>query len=458
MNKNYRTQKTVFDMLISDCENDISEKITDYENADCENVKSLTYAKLGTDKNTDYKRNKKNKHRFAVSLIAAVLALTLLGTVMVGASETFTASFSEYIAGEPAKGVFTGGNVQKHSDTADIDFHGVTGDEHTAAVSMTFSAKDGETFIDDDIIKDKDNLIVEFFSEYRPFDDDWYTHDEGWYYGYGICKYNKQYYDCTIPANHSLINFMAHRRDNDGLTACEYTFRDNKTIDLYAEYYNESSNIKGQRLSLGLENLYVSHIDKVLYTEKDFNDFEEWEKFRTDSETYKMLNEKYKDSLKDNQSVRIVQGWNKIVIATKYEVPLNYNVSVSLNYRTVNRNLIDTEKNIIVDGKDYRLCSMTAGSLSMEMKIQTGYDMLENDSFFKSPFEQLIIRLKDGKVIAADIRSSSGGSIDRKEEYLVIKYSYYEKEDLDRGIITRFALDPENIISIELDGQILYKS
>ncbi len=460
MYRNERTDNIVFDTFENDCINDISETLTNKDLADEEKVKKLTFEKLGIKEKKfekpiiHTKKTIKTKRRVLMIAAAVILITAVIGTAAVGASDTFTSSFSEYIAGEPADGVFSGGNVQKSSDTLDIDFHGVTGDEHTAAVSMTFTRKDGMPFIEENLVKDKDSLIVEVFSEYRPFDDDCYTEESGWYEGYSYLTYYEQKYNCTVPATHSIENFMRHVKDNDGMTANEYTFEDSRTIKYFAEYSNNAVNIKGQRLTLGLEKLYVSHIDKVLYSMDDFTDYLQWEKFRSDKKTYENLKKEYEGKLGEGQEIRIDPDWKRIVIATKYEVPLNYSVSVSLNYRTVLRELAEkNNKTLHLENGDYSIVSLKAGAYGMKLKTKAELNVFDNekkDPVDMLPLDDLIITLDDGKTVTASTVSGSGGSIDEKYGQFETEYRYYEKSRFENGEAIRYTLDPEKIISVKV--------
>ena len=445
MQTNERLCPTIFDYLPDDCgENLDNQIISDSMAADSRKITDMTFRKIGLRTQT---RKKKTK-TIITAWIAAALTVMLLGAVLVGASEDITVAFSEYIAGEPADGVFSGGNVIQYSDIVNIDFHGITGDEHTASAFMKFTRQDGEPLIDEELIQDKDSLIIENQPVYNPFRDDWYQTDEGWHNQTDVYPFGQKNISCTVPFSDWIENTMGHRSFNDGFTACEYTFRDSRTLDYYSEYYNSGANIKGQQLSLGAENIYVSHIDQVLYTQDDFTDFAQWESFRTNPDTYKMLNEQWKEKLKENQCVRITPGWQKIVIASRYTVPLHYHVSVRLNYRTIDRELLGQEQTILSDGNSYTFCSLTAGAFSMKLRLRTSLDVLQSENSAGHPFEHLIVTLKDGTVLVADCHTLSGSSTDNHTACLEQVYSYTEKSQWDKGIYTRYTLDPENILSV----------
>ncbi len=447
--KSFRTEKTLFDIMMDDCEPGIPEKLRDNAQADAVNVRQLTFARLGIKADTTAKP-KKIKRRLTFSLIAAAAALTLIGSAVVGASEGFAPAFSEYIAGEPANGVFSGGNVHKSSDIVNIDFHGVTGDEHTAAVSMTLTKKDGTPFISDTA-----DTFTEVFSRYCPYEESWlHDPDDPDPVSHFGSKYYEQEYECTKPVTHSLKNMMGQRSDNEGMTQLDYSFKDNRTIKLYAEYMNDDINIKGQKLTLRLKNLYVSRIDKVLYSADTYKGPGEWQQFSQNPETYEKLNKKYKDQLGEDQSIRISTDWNQIIIATRYVIPLNYEITLDLNYRTVTRELIPNEKKAVLDGEAYTLKSLNAGSYSIELKTaaeNSVYEKLNDKSF-----DQLVILLSSGVTVIADMNSGSGGSTDEKQGFYDTRFEYYEKSDYDKGRLIRYALDPDDIVSVKYHGNELF--
>ena len=95
------------------------------------------------------KKTKKATIKKIFSIAAIAAAITAAATLTVqAATGAFNPAFAELYAGEPASGVFPGADISVKSDTLDINFLGVTGDEASMISIYEIRRKDAGDFVE----------------------------------------------------------------------------------------------------------------------------------------------------------------------------------------------------------------------------------------------------------------------------------------------------------------------
>lgn len=432
MKNDFSINQTIFDSLDEDCENDISEKIIHASEINSNTIKKIAFQKLGLQKNQTSKKNRIKKIK--LSLTAAALSIVILGAISVGATGTFDSAFSEYIAGESVNGIFSGGNVKTNSDLAEISFNGITGDEHHATFLMTLKKKDNTAWIEH--TENPENLLAETIYGGIP-----QTSDPQ---GMTI--------SCSASIAHSLENYLFKKEDYQGLTDLKVIVKDEKTIQIFGTYYNNSMNIKGKTLYIQIPNIYISKIKKVLYTSDAFENDEEWDYFCMNPETYQKLEKDYQNILKENEVIRMDFSPRKIVIAEKNTIPVNCEVAVQLNYKTIEQTL-ETKKTIAIDQQTYLINHITAGAYSMTLNFQTDKEFSDSD-FSDTVFDKLTMTLKDGRKITAHAHNKSSENKSSDKAVVTYQYSYYDFEEYQKNGTNSmiYTLDPSQILSIDVQN------
>ena len=135
----------IFDHMDKDRDNISEQTVIEDTGVNTDRVREIFMNKVNESKKT----NKKSKKKVFVVLAAAVAATLAVGTVTAGATGSFNNAFGQIFAGEADNGMFSGGNVNISSETLNIDFKGITGDQNKAYGLMDITNKDGNEFISD---------------------------------------------------------------------------------------------------------------------------------------------------------------------------------------------------------------------------------------------------------------------------------------------------------------------
>lgn len=403
----------------------------------------------------EIKNNKKPvrriKKKTIISLIAAAAAVAVLGTVSVGASGGFSDTFGEYFAGEPADGVFSGGDVKTESSKVDINFMGITGNDDQVIAMMKLKNKDGSPFVDT-----TDNVFIDQFdlSYLNNIDND----------------------PADVHIESTLwddISGQAHYFGGNII----YSFDDESTISaMVVATNNLNGSLKGHRLSVSDKKIYAYTKIKTLYVPKDGDGYsklvtDDGEPYmQTDGPILEEMTEKYKDTLKDNQIIRFNADDNSVIIAEKTEIELDINVGVTLNYKSTSRNIEGAKgKNYTINNTKWDINYINVNSFTFEFASHT-YELPENKEIISQDTEDLsfekieeynryensfipdafTIKLKDGRTYTTQNRSfgSNGGTTlgDGFGEILVV-YEYVDNNGKTA------AIDPADIVSITYEGQ-----
>ncbi len=314
-------KKFVFDSMEYDFSDIDEQTIIKDTGVDTEKVKTKVMTEI---------KNRKKPRQFnkkvVWGLVAAAAVLAAMGTITVGAIGGFNQVFGDWFAGNPKYGLFAGDNVSYTSDQVDIGFQGIAGDDNFVGAAMTIRNKDGSPFIED-------------------------TKGEFLLYGAN-----------DIDVSLSPIGRMFYHNAGRGGTVC-YSLEDKGTIKATAFYEDESKHLKGERMTIKEQTLTAFRLDEVIGDVSD--DYDE-------------LVNKYKDKLGKDQSIYQYSSNgtyedNKYYIVTEFEIPLNFELSVTLNYKTVSRNIdIAQGKDLAMNGMELAIDSLDAKSFGININATVG--------------------------------------------------------------------------------------
>lgn len=274
------------------------------------------------------KRRSRFNRKAVWAVAAAAAAIAAMGTVTVGAMGGFNQAFGNWFAGEPKYGLFAGDNVSYSSDTVDIEFEGIAGDDNFVGAAMTIKNKDGSPFVDG-----ADNIVL--------------------------------YGSNDIDVTQSVWNKVFHNDPNRG-GSVRYDLEDESTIHVTAFYGDENGSIKGERMTVKEESLTAYRLEEAV---GDVND------------DYDKLVEKYQDKLSKDQlifeySSNGTYEDNQYYIATEIQIPLNFELGVTLNYKTTARNIeVTNGKELEMNGVKLTIDSLEAGSFGI--KVYATVDAIE---------------------------------------------------------------------------------
>jgi len=403
-------KKFVFDSMESDFSNISEESIVENNGIDTERVVEKVMEA------TKAKKIRRFTKRGIIGLAAAVAAAVVISTVSVGAAGGFNQAFGNWFAGQPKYGLFGGSNVSVKSDNLDIDFQGIAGEDNFVGAVMEIKNKDGSAFFE----KNDGNYII----------------------------YGSNDVDVTLSPFAALFGTDPNRNGS-----VWYKEKDENTIQVTAFYGDPTSHIKGEKMTVKETKLSIVHLDEAvgIYTDD-----------------YEQLTEKYKDRLGENQMIFEYSKSgayedNIYYIATEKTVPFEFELGVTLNYKTYSRTMND------LNGKEFSMNDVTltvnrlyAKSFSMEMDATVSaipfpempeYD--ENDPIAGSYaiheyhekldalglIVELDITMKDGSKVTAQADSRSLPSNSETSSTGIISCSYM-KDGLD------IAIDPDEIASV----------
>lgn len=443
--------KFVFDAAENDIVNVNEETVIRDTGVKAADVKETVMMKVKNEK----KPVRKIKRKTIISLVAAAAAVAVLGTVTVGAAGGFNSTFGEYFAGELANGVYSGKDVTLSSDKVDIDFAGIAGDDDQVIAMMTIKNKDGSSFV-----KTTENTYID---QYDLGDND----------SVGINNAVRVETDQTLW---DTITGTSNFNYGD----ISYSFKDDSTISAMITCTNNNNGtLKGRRLHASDEKIYAYTNIKTLYTAKDGDGYSRYETADDGSRqmvTYgpilEELTEEYKNQLEKNQVIIFNNHSSvpSVIIAEKTEINLDFEVGVTLNYKSTTHNIESAAgKTYKINNSDWTIDYITAKSFTITLsshsyelpenkdididKLNSG-DKEETEKYFayQNAFipHDLTITLKNGSVYHTTERllgSNGGYTIGNNYGEVELIYGYEDENGNDA------ALDPSQIVSITLDGQ-----
>lgn len=417
-------KKFVFDKVENDIVSIDESTVIRETGVDAAKVKESVMKEIRNEKKT-----RKSSFKKVFSIFAIAAALTAAATVStMAATGAFNPAFGELFAGQPANGIFPGSDISVNSDSLNIEFVGVTGDETEMLSIYNITKKDGSSFVD--------------------------TADNYCFLG------NNSEMDVSESSYKQLKIFL------DGgcgrSSGVSYDFVDEKTIRAVASYSDTAGCIKGERLTVKDKETTFYHIDEVLYSDAS-DSFEGCTDYMEKNSEY--LKEK-EASLKENQIMipAILDGHANYVVATSTTIPFEYELGVKLNYKTTERafpEVVGRKFNVL--NTEWSIESIQAGSFGLKLRavtdhsnIYAGFDMdnSENWSFetlhdyFNVPTDiTLNITLKDGTRVIA-----KGYAAFRNEMQGHGEYEWHCTYVLDSDQSISYALDSNNIASIVCNG------
>ena len=255
---------------------------------------------------------------------------------------------------------------------------------------------------------------------------------------------------CTRSAMDELSRkLFYHPESGDG--DVEYRLEDADTISATVSYNDNEFNIIGQTLTVNDDKINVYHIDQVIYTidesMKIFRDHQDDEAFWADGlDIFGKAEKEYGKALAaDQQAVYAPNG--DIVIATVREVPVNYTVSVQLNYKDNSRTINEAAGRITT----FYDSEMTVKELEVN-PCSVKLDLIYKDGSFNEAPDQtkensITVTMKDGKAYTS---SETPGYRSDNMERQTFKFTDNSGK--------RVVLDPENIQSIIYNGTELYNA
>ena len=225
---------------------------------------------------------------------------------IVGAAGGFNKAFGNWFAGQPKYGLFAGSNVSVKSDKLDIDFQGIAGEDDFVGAVMDIKSKDGSAFFE----KNDGNYLI----------------------------YGSNDVDVTLSPLAALFG-----KDPNRNGSVWYKEKDENTIQVTAFYGDPKSNIKGERMTVKEKELYILHLDEAVGTYTD---------------EYDDLMAKYKNKLGKDQTIFEYSKSgayedNIYYIVTEKKVSFEFELGVTLNYKTYSRTMND------LNGKQFSMNDVT---------------------------------------------------------------------------------------------------
>ena len=412
-------KKFVFDSMESDFSDIKEETIIENTGVNTERVvKTVMEA-------TTAKKIRRFTKRGIIGLAAAVAAAVVISTVSVGAAGGFNKAFGNWFAGQPKYGLFAGSNVSVKSDKLDIDFQGIAGEDNFVGAVMDIKSKDGSAFFE----KNDGNYLI----------------------------YGSNDVDVTLSPIAALFG-----KDPNRNGSVWYKEKDENTIQVTAFYGDPKSNIKGERMTVKEKELYILHLDEAVGTYTD---------------EYDDLMAKYKNKLGKDQTIFKYSKSgayedNIYYIVTEKKVPFEFELGVTLNYKTYSRTMNDLNgKQFSMNGVTMTVNNICAKSFGLEvdatvsaipfpeMPEMDGTDHAADSIALHDYNEKLDslglmiefdITMNDGTKITAEADSRSLPSNSETASTDKIDCSYI-KDGLS------IAIDPDDIASITATAKALEK-
>lgn len=381
------------------------------------------------------KEIKKGKKKFSkkklFSVIAIAAAIGLVSGLTVSATTGgFNPLFGELFAGQVADGVFPGSNITVESNDVNIDFVGIAGDNDAMLGIYEITRKDGSKFLEDP-------------SDY-------------------VCLANAADIEVTNSLWSRLwsgVLFSGSPQNRGGQV--RYQLIDENTIRAVVGFSDENEDIKGERMTIKEESITLCHIDEVLcecYT------YEEYEAYRDAHEAE--LEEKEK-GLREDQS--LIKLDDQYVVGTFSEFPLTYELGVTLNYKSTEKNMENAKGSPFTAlNTDWEVVAMSSKSLSMtltakseQFRVYQDFDEAHMDNwtdgqrhlYLNADNEIVVdITLRDGTTVVGEGFMNEGAFYPNGKGTTTWKIIFHEKDSA-----MTYALNPNDIVSVKCNNFELLK-
>ncbi len=421
----------VFDKLENDLVNIDESTVLAETGVDAARVKKLVMKEIRGEKKT-----KRAPIRRIFSIIAVAAVITAAATVTVqAATGGFKSIFGSLFAGESVNGIYPGADLTIESETLNIDFIGITGDETSMMAVYDIRKNDGGNFLDD----------------YDPETD------------YRFLSVRADM-DVTENAYIEFIYDMFGGGRGGGYGVI-YELIDEKTLRAYAAYSDSLGGIKGQRLTVWDSETTVYRIDEIFYScivgvDKGVVEF---------MENNPDFIDKKRASFTEDQTIVVITEDPELLLAaaTQTTIPLDYKLGVTLNYKSVEKTFHQANgNNFSALNSEWTVKNIRAGAFEMTIDAETShlglyeaYGIDVGNSANWSPEEwhkyhnvpteiDVEITLKDGtKIHTSASASSTQGEADGKNESSW-RFNYFKEGEENKP----YSLDPNNIASITCCG------
>ncbi len=460
-------KKTIFDVLEKTPDGIDESTIAPAYETDPELVIANVHKKLSEDTKKGGKKSMKTRKKLPVILAAAVITALAAGTVTAGALGGINSFIGEHSAGNMVNNLYPGSDVDLTvADSFKCEFMGITGDDTNMVSLLRISNADGS-----DIIEPGKDAFIETNNYYNYYDKTCREYEEDvldidpdkeisvgniptvkakiWHtVGYDIADTTGSEFDNDAKAEISHSIWFRAPFDTPYPCFADYEMADSKTINCYLSSHIDSGlfqSLKGETMKAEDKNLYIYQIDKVIFNADNMEDYARF------AGNYRKLNSAISENigtLGDNQVITFHDY--SMVVATKKEISVDYDLSVKLNYKSNTKKLSpvsDTFKG--ENGIDYKISSITAGSLSTDLELDftvpENADKYESFSGLMSVSPDVKVALTNGKTISAKIALNHN-----YEEHYVITLTYCSTadENVSKWVIT----DPSEISSITING------
>ncbi len=412
----------LFDHMDNDIDNIETESITEDTGINEDRVKEIVMKNI--DSKSTVKTTRKSSKRVRAVLIAAAAVLAV-GTFTAYATGGINNLMGNLIAGEPVNGMYGSGSATVKSDDVIIDYKGVAGDKRDAYAVCSITKKDGSAFVT------SDKELIGVVSEKA---------DKG----------EQADVTCTLPLFSKLTEglfYDGHYRGGD----VYYELSDDNTVTAYVSYHDRNSNLIGQTVTVKDDSLVFYYEEEVLCESETYKKLIADDTGKGDKEIEKIYNDAEK-TLTDNQVIIVSPDFD-LVIASKENVNISYEVSFPLNYREISKDFDVNGKKVKYSDTDMTMMSLNALPLSIRLEMQ--YNTNDRDELISIHKNQdpdsknsVEITLKDGKKYVFD--EAPLNTSDNKE---ILEYKYYEGGSLGTKPM---CIDPEQIARISFNGTILY--
>lgn len=477
-------ERNLFDDMKENMDFEISENV----DVNVSNIKNTIFAEINKDKKSKSKKHISKK--FVLSLIAATLGTALLFTVTVGATGGFNSILSEHFAGDDINGVYSGGNVElSTADKYTAEFAGIAGNDHEVETLIKIRNKDGSPFVEN-----LENTFVRV-EDYDDIVDSYYISSENtgeelaqipdWNGKINTsAEVNTQNYILNIKDttfDKIMNNFSGNSAEHNNERNFNINFENESTINLNVYYHRHSDDrsIKGKDLEISQNEIYIYHVEKVIYSynireyEEKYKDFEKlWKVTSYERGKAEYENAKY---IKENQVITSYKdGCNfYLVIAEKTRIPVDLSLSVTLNYKNSMRSINPAKETFKNNDTNYNVSYIESTPFGTSITFAAGTSNL--DELFARKWlgnnvqdNKIIFTLKNGQKVKGIIPVGSSvtnlGWVGYEGMYDVITddsvlgarftIKIYYEDDNGKWL----TINPSEITSININGNTITES
>ncbi len=403
---------------------------------------------------------KKSKTAFRLTaLIAAVIAASIVTASAMGG---FHQVFGSLFAGESSDGIYSGSDIVVESNTTNVDFLGIAGDEYMAAASMKLNRPDGEKFIDN-----IENTWISASSDPQ-------AEHPAYVFGYIP---DDIYYTCPKWFSAKYPTEMQGNQRTDVHSTFGFYFDDCSTISGYIFSTTSYGAIKGETLTASVDSLSAYTAEEILYdySEHIADNTDEYG-FVTNPDFYKTIRALLNDSenvQKDGLLIMVNPETHDIVLAKETPLDISFSLSVKMNYKNSSNiyklsNLAQSCKswqngaegkatvtpfNMILDVDVPDPVVMTYDTAIDELRGSTGL-LAYSEAMDEYP-DELKVTLANGETVWAYEEGYVGDTFWNNNKYQVI-FQFYTQDTGDGTRIHPIAINPDDISTIEARDTVIY--